>query len=726
MARDLSKTDPAVPPHDAALEQIEGAVERIVYENEANGFFVARLRTEQGPNPVTFVGNLMAVSEGETVRLWGRWQDEPRFGRQFRVERYEIVLPATAEAIERYLGSGLIAGIGKVYAKRLVEAFGRATLQVIDEQPHRLRQVDGIGEKRAAQIRAAWERQKAVQSIMLFLQGHGIGPNQAVKIYKRYGDGAVALLRENPYRLAHDIVGISFKIADTIAASLGIVAEAPQRLEAGIVHVLDTARTAGHCYLPDDALVPEAAALLAVPPDCVRTALAALTTTRLAVREGTCIYLRHMFDDECGTARALATLARAKTKAIAVDVPRAIQWVETRQKLTLSPEQREAVGRAVKAKVLVVTGGPGTGKTTLVRSLLDVLEKKGLRIQLAAPTGRAAKRMEAATGREARTIHRLLEFSPKEGRFLRNAENPLDTDLLVVDECSMVDISIARQLFSALPVSARLFLVGDVDQLPSVGPGNVLMDIIASETVPAVWLKTIFRQAGESGIVTNAHRINRGIQPEFNAADFVFVERKDPARAVETVVELVAERIPERFGLDPLRDIQVLAPMHRGDAGVTALNAALQERLNPAGQPVPRRAFRVGDKVMQLRNNYELDVYNGDTGVVQGVDEETQDVRIAFDDRVVAYPVDDLDDVGLAYAATVHKSQGSEYRAVVIPLLSQHYLMLQRNVLYTAVTRGKELVVLVGEPRALRRAMQNTEHTRRHTRLAERLRALLV
>jgi exodeoxyribonuclease V alpha subunit len=707
-----------------APEQLEGVVDKIVYENEANGFFVARLKVEKSPVPVSFVGNLMAVSEGETVRLWGQWQEDKRFGRQFKVERYETIQPATAEAIERYLGSGLIAGIGKVYAKRLVEAFGRATLQIIDEQPQRLRQVEGIGEKRAAQIRAAWERQKAVQSIMLFLQGHGIGTNQAIKIYKRYGDAAVAFLRENPYRLAHDIVGISFTIADKIAASLGIHAEAPQRLEAGLLHVLDTARVSGHCFLPEDELVPVAVSLLNVSASLVQPALNLLASTRLAVREGESVYLRHMYEDERGAARILAALAAGEGKTVLVDVERAIQWVEMRQRIALSPEQREAVAKAVDSKVLVVTGGPGTGKTTIVRSLLDILEKKGLHIELAAPTGRAAKRMEAATGREARTIHRLLEFSPKEGGFLRNAENPLDLDLLVVDECSMVDISLAHQLLSALPASARLFLVGDVDQLPSVGPGNVLMDIIASETVPTVWLKTIFRQAEESGIITNAHRINRGLYPEFNTTDFFFVERKDPTRALETVVELVAERIPERYAMDPLRDIQVLAPMHRGDAGVSALNAALQERLNPAGQPVPRRVFRAGDKVMQLRNNYELDVYNGDVGVVQGIDEEAQEVRVAFDDRIVVYPLEELDDVGLAYAATVHKSQGSEYRAVVIPLLTQHYLMLQRNVLYTAVTRGKELVVLVGEPKALRRAIQNTEQTRRHTRLAERLRGL--
>lgn len=701
---------------------IEGVVERIVYESPETGFFVARLREEGNPELVTFVGNLMAVSQGETIRIRGQWLDDKKFGRQVRTESYETVLPTSVAGIEKYLGSGLIHGIGPVYAKRLINAFGVETLKVIDKMPHRLENVPGIGRKRAAQIREAWGEQKAIQSIMLFLRGHGVGTAQAVKIYKRYGDAAVAVLRENPYRLAEDISGIGFDGADRIATSLGIAGDSPARLEAGLHYTLKRATAEGHVFLDESGLVEQAAELLKVGAETLGDPLASLVSIAGVVREDTRLYLNELHVAEEGCDHHLKRIMRAPRDELTIQADNAVKWVERSQKIELSVEQKQAMHRAGDAKVLVITGGPGTGKTTLINCLIAVLEKKGLSVSLAAPTGRAAKRMEAATGHEASTIHRLLEYSPKSGGFTRDEINPLTADLLVIDECSMVDISLMHGLLRAVPGHGRLFLVGDVDQLPSVGPGNVLMDVIASGAIPTVRLETIFRQEAGSGIVSNAHLVNRGKRPEANDSDFFIVERKDPEKVLETVIELVTTRIPKKFGLDPLKDIQVLAPMHRGETGVANLNRALQQTLNPKGTTVPRKSFRLGDKVIQQRNNYELDVYNGDIGTVTLVDEEAKELQVQVDDRVVLYSFDDLDNLALAYAVTVHKSQGSEYPAVVMPIVPQHYMLLQRNVLYTAITRGKQLVVLVGHPKALGMAVRSTDVTRRNTRLAERLR----
>ncbi len=699
----------------------EGTVERIVFESQDSGFIVARLQEPGKPYFTTFVGNGLAISPGETIRLWGRCVDDKRFGRQIRVEKYQTIMPATAAAIEKYLGSGLIDGIGPVFAKRLVDAFGVETLRIIDEDPKRLRTVDGIGRKRADQIRTAWEAQKAIQSIMLFLQGHGIGAAQAVKIYKRYGDSAVAVLRDNPYRLADDIAGIAFKSADAIASRLGIEKDSPKRAVAGVLHVLGESVMEGHAFASDKALLRTAMELLGVSERIVEDAMTVLEREQRVIREDDRIYTPDLHAAETGCAHLIKRLLKIPHEPVPIVIERAIAWVQKEFKIELSEEQRQAIQTAVNAKMMVITGGPGTGKTTLLNSLLAILAKKGLSLILAAPTGRAAKRMSDATGREAKTIHRLLEWSPKAGGFLRNEGNPLTADLVVIDGTSMVDIRLMFSLLNALSPQTRLFLVGDVDQLPSVGPGNVLMDVILSRRVPVVWLKTVFRQAAESGIISNAHRINSGQLPVYNEKDFFFIERKDPAKALETILELVTKRIPAKFKLDPARDIQVLAPMHRGDAGVARLNEELQHALNPSVQPVAHRPFGLHDKVMQMRNNYELDVFNGDIGFVTVVDEGLKEAQIQFEDRAVLYPFDNLDELSLAYAGTIHKSQGSEYPAVIVPLLAQHYMMLQRNVLYTAITRASRLVILVGDPKAVALAVHNTKTTKRNTRLADRL-----
>ena len=700
----------------------EGVVERIVYENPDNGFLVARMRVEGQHELLTFVGALMAISPGETIQIAGDWVDDHKFGKQIRVTEYKTILPNSLIGIEKYLGSGLIHGIGPAYAERLIKAFGIETLKVIDEHPERLRKVEGIGPKRAKQIREAWEEQKNIQSIMVFLQGHGIGTNQAVKIYKKYGDGAVAVLRENPYRLIEDISGIAFTGADKIATNLGLEHDSPTRIAAGLTFTLRQMVSEGHVFSERETLLEKASELLGVEVKLTAIELAAMVLNKTLIAEDKSIFLEDLHEREVGCATELKRILAQPKDPITDKVDIAIQWVEKKHSIELSEEQRDALRVSIEAPVMVITGGPGTGKTTLINSILSIFRRKNFSLLLAAPTGRAAKRMEQTTGHEAKTIHRLLEYNPQIHDFSRNESNPLETDVIVIDEMSMVDINLMHSVLKAIPNTARLLLVGDVDQLPSVGPGNVLMDIIASNVVPTVRLKTVFRQAAESGIISNAHRINVGESPKWNDTDCFFIERKDPVAVRDTIIELVTKRIPKKFGYDPLKDIQILSPMHRGDAGVAHLNEYLQEALNPNGHPIPRRGLRVGDKVIQTKNNYELDVYNGDVGKVALVSEETKELHIEFEDRTALYTFDDLDNLTLAYAITVHKSQGSEYPALILPIVSQHYLMLQRNILYTAITRAKGLVVVVGDPKALHRALNNTDVTRRNTRLAERLR----
>ena len=687
--------------------------------------------------PVTVVGNLFAVHPGETLKLTGKWVHSRKFGRQFRAVSCLPVLPATLTGIEKYLGSGLIKGIGPVMARRLTQKFGLRTLEVIENEPQRLLEVEGIGPVRVEKIKKAWAGQKEIKDVILFLQSHGVSTAYAVKIYKAYGNNAVTLLRENPYRLAMDISGIGFKTADKIAKNLGVPPDSPLRTQAGILFLLWEAAEEGHVFLPREELVERAAQVLEVDAGLVQGALDELgKDDRVVVEvfngqeEGAAgVYLKPLWVAEEKIAERLFRLSRAAASRPAVDPEKAVAWVQDVNALTLAEKQKEALKKALTEKVLVITGGPGTGKTTLVKSILKIMEAKKQKVVLASPTGRAAKRLSEVTGREAKTIHRLLEYRPLEGRFARNEENPLDADLVIVDETSMVDVLLMNHLLKAVPLSATLILVGDADQLPSVGPGNVLKDIIASGAVATVALTEIFRQAGRSMIVVNAHRVNRGEFPVLKkekGLDFYFIEKKEPEEAVQEIKELMARKIPATFGFRPVEDIQVLSPLRKGAAGVERLNQELQALLNPRGREVGRagRIFRVNDKVMQIRNNYEKDVYNGDIGRIVQVDAEEQEIWVQFEDRRVSYDYADLDELVLAYAISVHKSQGSEYPAVVLSLLNQHYVMLQRNLLYTAITRAKKLLVIVGDKKALAMAVKNARPQRRYTGLQRRLKEI--
>jgi exodeoxyribonuclease V alpha subunit len=731
------------PQTPAATATLEGVLDRVVFANEENAWSVVRLKVQGKPDPVTAVGNLLGVQPGESLRLTGSWIQDPKYGRQFRVAAYTTLAPATLAGIEKYLGSGLIQGIGKGLASRLVQCFGQATLEVIEGQPERLREVEGIGPQRAAAIVRAWAEQRDIKEVMVFLQSHGVSTHYAIKIYKVYGPSAVSLVRDNPYRLATDIHGIGFKTADKIAAALGTPPDAPQRIEAGTLYLLGQAADRGHVHLPRRELLEEARELLDAEPWRVEQALAALTALDQVVVEPratapadpadpaeAAVSLKALHTAEEGVAARLHALLVQPSLPFEIDVERALEWFEKSERVALAPQQRQAIRAGLTRKVLVVTGGPGTGKTTLVRGIVRILEKKGQKVLLAAPTGRAAKRLAEATGGEATTLHRLLEFDPQSRAFTRNRERPLTGDLLIVDEASMLDTVLAYHLLRALPDGGRIILVGDVDQLPSVGPGRVLADVIRSGTVEVVRLTEIFRQAERSLIVVNAHRVNQGNMPVLESVDsdgdFFFIERRTPEEIVETIAHLVAKRIPARFGFDPVEQIQVLTPRNRGPLGTESLNARLRDLLNPEapGKPTVTRggqSLRVGDKVMQVRNNYDLEVFNGDIGRIAAIDEEEHLLRLALDGREVTYEFASLDEIVPAYACTIHKSQGSEYPCVVIPLHSTHYLMLQRNLLYTAITRAKRLVVLVGEERALRTAVGNRRVRARHTRLAERL-----
>lgn len=722
---------------DSPTEVLAGLVERVTFHNSDNGFCVLRVKARGHRDLVTTVGHAAMISAGEWITASGIWLNDRTHGLQFKAHFLKTSAPSTVEGIEKYLGSGMIRGIGPVYAKRLVKHFGRDVFDIIEAVPARLREVEGIGPVRAAKITAGWADQKVIREIMVFLHQHGVGTARAVRIFKTYGTDAVQIMSENPYRLARDIRGIGFRTADTIAEKLGVERTAMIRVRAGISFALTEAMGDGHCGLPRAQLIGLAEKLLEVPAALIASAmleeLAEGTVTADTVGNAECIFLTGLYLAERAIAEQLKRIQTGPLPWPEIEADKALPWIEQKTGLTLAASQAAAVRLSLKSKVTVITGGPGVGKTTIVNSILRILAAKSVKLLLCAPTGRAAKRMTEATGMEAKTIHRLLEFDPKAFGFKRGDENPLDCDLLVVDESSMVDVLLMQSLLKAVPSTAALLIVGDIDQLPSVGPGQVLADIIGSGAVPVVRLTEVFRQAAQSKIITTAHAINAGSMPDLappeGETDFYFDSAADPEQAVLRIVELVSKRIPSRFGLDPIKDIQVLCPMNRGGVGARSLNVELQAALNPAGEKKVERfgwTFAPGDKVMQIENDYDKDVYNGDIGMVEDVDLDEGEVAVSFDGRMVTFAFGELDTLVPAYAATIHKSQGSEYPAVVIPVMTQHYAMLQRNLLYTGVTRGKKLVVLVGQKKAVAIAVKNVSGRRRWSKLAEWLGGLVA
>ncbi|GFO67127.1 ATP-dependent RecD-like DNA helicase [Geomonas limicola] len=717
---------------DTPAERLAGTLERVTFHSEETGFCVLRVKVTGRRELVTVTGSAASVTPGEYLECTGSWYNDKTHGLQFKATHLQVVQPTTLEGIEKYLGSGMVKGIGPHFAKKLVQAFGAQVFEVIEASPERLLELPGIGPKRTEKVAVAWVEQKAVREIMVFLQSHGLGTSRAVRIYKTYGNEAIVRVTENPYRLALDIHGVGFKTADTLARTLGIASDSPLRARAGVRHVLQELSGSGHCAAPRDDLAGQAAELLEIPRAVIDAAIDAEVAEENLVEEEIsgrqCLFLMPLYRAEIGVAAGFARLTPGAPPWGEIVAERALPWVEKETGLTLSESQREAVRLALTSKVLVITGGPGVGKTTLVNSILSILAARHLRIALCAPTGRAAKRLSESTGIEAKTIHRLLEFDPQRFDFKRGRELQLETDLVVLDESSMVDVVLMNKLLPAIPDRAALLLVGDVDQLPSVGPGCVLSDVIASGAIPTVRLTEIFRQAATSKIIVNAHRINSGELPMKDEtkelSDFYLIPATGPEDLYAKLMQVVTERIPKRFGLDPVRDIQVLTPMNRGGLGARSLNAELQQALNGGAEPKVTRfgtSFAPGDKVLQTVNNYDKEVFNGDIGRIVSVDLEEGNLSVEFEERLVPYEFGELDELSLAYATSIHKSQGSEYGAVVIPLALQHYTMLERNLIYTAVTRGKKLVVLIAEPKALAMAVKNHKSQRRLTKLAGRL-----
>jgi exodeoxyribonuclease V alpha subunit len=716
------------------MEQIYGYIERITFHNTENGYTVAQLKQAKRSELICIVGSMPGIQPGETVRCFGEWKTHLIHGRQFEVANFRVEAPADVVGIRKYLGSGLIKGIGPKYAGRIVDKFGIDTLNIIETAPEKLLEIAGLGAKRLEKIKACWLEQKSIREVMVFLQTYGVSPAFAQKIFKTYGDQSIVKVKENPYTLARDIFGIGFKTADTLAQKMGIAPGSPQRLDAGIEYVLSQLSSDGHVCYPVDELTQEVEKTLDALPIQISERLPLLQEEgRVEIQEimdnnrkRPFAWLKPLYVAEIGIVRELRRLKKGTSALRHVDVDRALSWVQEQLNIQLASNQQQAVASAITGKLHIITGGPGTGKSTITNAILTITSKLTTKICLAAPTGRAAKRMSEITSHKASTIHSLLEFNFKGGGFKRNRENPLDCDLIIIDEASMIDTFLMYSLLKALPDHARVIFVGDINQLPSVGPGNVLRDMIASLSLPVTTLNEIFRQAAGSHIITNAHRINRGMFPQlYNGqnSDFFFMDCQENQDVLNTIVKLVSQRLPNRYGFNPTEDIQVLAPMKKGVIGTENLNQTLQQILNPQEMGLQRggQRFQVGDKVMQIRNDYKREVFNGDIGYIQSIDSDEQQLLIRFEERDVPYDYSDLDELVLAYAISIHKFQGSECPCVVMPVHTSHFMLLHRNLLYTGITRGKKLVVLVGTKKALAIAVKNDEVQKRYTSLQQNL-----
>lgn len=724
---------------DQNLLDLQGQVERITYSNPENGYTIAKVKVYGRNELVTVVGNLMVPTPGEILKMKGEWVQHPKYGEQFKVSFFSTVVPATAYGIRKYLGSGLIKGVGPIIAERIVNKFGTQTLDILETNINELTSINGIGKKRISLIQKAWDEHKEIRDVMLFLQSHGVSSAYATKIFKQYGKDSISIVRENPYRLAMDIFGIGFITADKIAEKLGFPKDSPMRAEAGVLYVLhELSSNDGHVFFPYESLIQKCTEILNVDRELIATAIASLTADRKIViqdlntsiedfkENNKAVYLEKYYTCETRIAQRLKILIAYPKSIRPIDTEKALDWVSHQLPITLADNQIHAIRSALNNKVLIITGGPGTGKTTIITAILKIFSQIHVKIQLAAPTGRAAKRMTEATGFSAKTIHRLLEYSHAKGGFQKNSESPLTCDLIIVDEASMIDTLLMHHFLKAVPNHATVIFVGDVNQLPSVGAGNVLNDMIDSGMIPVVKLTEIFRQAKESRIIVNAHKINNGYLPTIEnspTSDFFFIEKDKPEDVLKIILELTKDRIPKRFGVDPITDIQVISPMHKGIVGSDNLNSELQNLLNPGNDAIVRgmKRFRINDKVMQIKNNYEKEVFNGDIGKITDINNENQEVIIQFDGRDIIYDFSDLDEIVLSYAISVHKSQGSEYPVVIFPIVVQHYMLLQRNLIYTAVTRGKKLVVMVGSKKALAIGVKNDKIQKRYTYLKERL-----
>ena len=710
---------------------IKGTIKKLVYHVENDGFVIARIdMQEPEKKEMIVVGKMAAVTKGEMYQFHGKWNNDPRYGLQFNFNDYQIILPTTLDGVRRYLGSGLIKGVGPVTANRIVNHFGENTLDIIEHNPERLNEVEGIAQKRIEIIKKSWQEQKEIKKVMLFLQSYNVTTGYAVKIFKQYGSKAIEKLKENPYCMVDDIFGIGFKIADRIAQNLGIRSDSPARIGAGIKYCLNESANQGHCFLYRDDLLPMTAELLDVREELVERECIALNNKKDIIIQDTQIWLPGYFFAEKEICQKIISLIRFPQQLIQVNIEDKIAELEKKYNINFAPEQKQAMKDVLTNRVLILTGGPGTGKTTTTIGLIELFESLGLKIALAAPTGRAAKKLSEATHRFAKTIHRLLVYNPRERCFTKNEQNPIKTDVVILDEVSMIDVLLMQSLLKALKENTFLILIGDIDQLPSVGPGNLLKDLINSGEIPVIRLTRIFRQEEKSLIVVNAHRVNQGLFPELKSKgqkDFFFLKEEDPEKAAQKIIQLCTSRLPHTYGYNPIRDIQVLTPMYKGAVGADQLNNLLRNALNAEGKSVKygHQLYRVNDKIMQIRNNYDKEVYNGDIGSIKQIDHEEQTVKILFYRRLVEYDFTELNELVLAYAITVHKSQGSEYPAVIIPVLTQHYLLLQRNLLYTAITRARRLVVIVGTSKALWIAIKNDKTVQRNTFLKERLQKMM-